>query len=102
LNDSEKLNQFANLLKQYQEEVDKLTKSRKTAEQAFLSVYKLLANAPDPVMGITAALVCIIYFPPLFVVISFSFFCKQSFFVLFVWICDFVLFTLRTESCYGN
>jgi len=54
--DPDKLSNFGNLLKLYQEEIDKLTKRSKTAENSFLSLYKLLAEAPDPVIGINAAM----------------------------------------------
>ncbi|KAH7888488.1 CASP C terminal-domain-containing protein [Phlebopus sp. FC_14] len=46
--DEEKLNSFKALLKAYQQEIDALTKRSKVAESAFLSVYKVLAEAPDP------------------------------------------------------
>jgi hypothetical protein len=32
----------------YQQEIDALTKRAKSAESAFLNVYKVLAEAPDP------------------------------------------------------
>lgn len=32
----------------YQAEIDNITKRTKYAENAFLTVYKLLADAPDP------------------------------------------------------
>jgi homeobox protein cut-like len=44
-------------LKAYQEEIDRLTKRCKFAENAYLSVYKVLAEAPDPVKGLTAVYV---------------------------------------------
>ncbi|KAG9316284.1 CASP C terminal-domain-containing protein [Chiua virens] len=46
--DEEKLNSFKGLLKAYQQEIDNLTKRSKVAESAFLNVYKVLAEAPDP------------------------------------------------------
>ncbi|KZT26663.1 hypothetical protein NEOLEDRAFT_1090011 [Neolentinus lepideus HHB14362 ss-1] len=46
--DEEKLTAFKGLLKSYQTEIDNLTKRSKFAENAFLSVYKVLAEAPDP------------------------------------------------------
>ncbi|KAF8441612.1 CASP C terminal-domain-containing protein [Boletus edulis BED1] len=46
--DDEKLNAFKVLLKAYQQEIDNLTKRSKVAESAFLNVYKVLAEAPDP------------------------------------------------------
>lgn len=39
----------------YQSEIDNLTKRSKTAESAFLSLYKLLAEAPDPYPLLDAA-----------------------------------------------
>lgn len=53
--DDEKLNAFKGLLKAYQTEIDSLTKRSKTAENAFLSVYKVLAEAPDPYPLLEAA-----------------------------------------------
>ncbi|KAH9083855.1 hypothetical protein EDB83DRAFT_2309753 [Lactarius deliciosus] len=46
--DEEKVNAFKGLLKSYQTEIDSLTKRSKSAESAFLSLYKVLAEAPDP------------------------------------------------------
>ncbi|KAI8975931.1 hypothetical protein BDB01DRAFT_853441 [Pilobolus umbonatus] len=46
--DENKLQQFKSLLKAYQSEIDHITKRTKYAESAFLSVYKTLADAPDP------------------------------------------------------
>ncbi|KAH9839474.1 CASP C terminal-domain-containing protein, partial [Rhodofomes roseus] len=53
--DEEKLNAFKGLLKSYQTEIDSLTKRSKTAENAFLNVYKVLAEAPDPYPLLEAA-----------------------------------------------
>ncbi|KAI0663567.1 CASP C terminal-domain-containing protein [Cubamyces menziesii] len=53
--DEEKLTAFKTLLKSYQTEIDNLTKRAKTAENAFLSVYKVLAEAPDPYPLLEAA-----------------------------------------------
>ncbi|BGP17055.1 hypothetical protein JCM10213_000307 [Rhodosporidiobolus nylandii] len=53
--DGEKGPAFKTLLKAYQTEIDNLTKRSKTAENAFLSVYKLLAEAPDPYPLLDAA-----------------------------------------------
>ncbi|KAI0823762.1 CASP C terminal-domain-containing protein [Trametes gibbosa] len=53
--DDEKLSAFKTLLKAYQTEIDSLTKRAKTAENAFLSVYKVLAEAPDPYPLLEAA-----------------------------------------------
>jgi hypothetical protein len=41
----------------YQTEIDNLTKRSKTAESAFLNVYKVLADAPDPYPLLEAAVV---------------------------------------------
>ena len=41
----------------YQTEIDNLTKRAKAAENAFLSTYKVLAEAPDPYPLLEAALV---------------------------------------------
>ena len=43
------------LLKLYQEEIDTLTKRSKFSDSAFLGVYKFLAEAPDPVLGLLTA-----------------------------------------------
>ena len=43
------------LLKAYQTEIDRLTKRSKFAETSFLTVYKLLAEAPDPVALVSLA-----------------------------------------------
>mmetsp|Transcript_16123 Transcript_16123/g.26380 ORF Transcript_16123/g.26380 Transcript_16123/m.26380 type:complete len:726 (-) Transcript_16123:455-2632(-) len=53
--DEEKLKTLRSLLKNYQEEIDKLTVRAKYAENAFLSLYKLLFEAPDPVPALTCA-----------------------------------------------
>ncbi|KAG2150921.1 CASP C terminal-domain-containing protein [Suillus clintonianus] len=53
--DDEKLNSFKGLLKAYQTEIDSLTKRSKVSENAFLSVYKVLAEAPDPYPLLEAA-----------------------------------------------
>ena len=42
----------------YQTEIDNLTKRSKFAENAFLNVYKVLAEAPDPYPLLEAAVVC--------------------------------------------
>lgn len=41
----------------YQTEIDALTKRSKSAENSFLNVYKLLAEAPDPYPLLDAAVV---------------------------------------------
>ena len=43
------------LLKQFQQEVDNLTKRGRAAEQAFVSLYQALLEAPDPVPALAAA-----------------------------------------------
>ncbi|BGP40941.1 hypothetical protein JCM10449v2_004906 [Rhodotorula kratochvilovae] len=53
--DDEKGPVFKTLLKAYQGEIDNLTRRGKVAENAFLSVYKLLAEAPDPYPLLDAA-----------------------------------------------
>ncbi|KAF8628917.1 hypothetical protein AX15_003695 [Amanita polypyramis BW_CC] len=53
--DAEKLVAFKGLLKAYQTEIDNLTKRSKTSENAFLNVYKVLAEAPDPYPLLEAA-----------------------------------------------
>ena len=44
----------------YQTEIDSLTKRSKSAENAFLNVYKVLAEAPDPYPLLEAAVVSLI------------------------------------------
>jgi homeobox protein cut-like len=41
----------------YQTEIDNLTKRSKASENAFLNVYKVLAEAPDPYPLLEAAVV---------------------------------------------
>ncbi|KAH8554201.1 CASP C terminal-domain-containing protein [Umbelopsis sp. PMI_123] len=53
--DEEKLQQIKGLLKAYQTEIDSLTKRTKYSENSFLSIYKLLADAPDPTPFLEAA-----------------------------------------------
>ncbi|OAV94748.1 hypothetical protein PTTG_03091 [Puccinia triticina 1-1 BBBD Race 1] len=53
--DQEKVGGFKGLLKAYQAEIDALTKRSKTSESAFLNIYKLLAEAPDPYPLLEAA-----------------------------------------------
>ncbi|KAF8608787.1 hypothetical protein BDV93DRAFT_518842 [Ceratobasidium sp. AG-I] len=48
LPEDEKPEAFKGLLKAYQNEIDTLTKRCKASDNAFLGVYKLLAEAPDP------------------------------------------------------
>ncbi|KAF8307009.1 hypothetical protein DL93DRAFT_2119954 [Clavulina sp. PMI_390] len=55
LPEEEKPNAFKGLLKAYQTEIDALTKRSKASENAFLGVYKLLADAPDPYPLLEAA-----------------------------------------------
>lgn len=47
----------------YQTEIDNLTKRSKFAENAFLNVYKVLAEAPDPYPFLEAAVVRLLYSP---------------------------------------
>ncbi|KAI9280659.1 hypothetical protein BY458DRAFT_288404 [Sporodiniella umbellata] len=54
--DEEKLQQVKSLLKSYQTEIDNITKRTKYSESSFLSVYKLLADAPDPAPLFEAAI----------------------------------------------
>ncbi|KAI0318257.1 CASP C terminal-domain-containing protein, partial [Amylostereum chailletii] len=56
ISEEEKLNAFKGLLKAYQTEIDSLTKRCKFAENAFLDVYKVLAEAPDPYPLLEAAI----------------------------------------------
>ncbi|KAF8904459.1 CASP C terminal-domain-containing protein [Gymnopilus junonius] len=53
--DEEKHNAFKGLLKAYQTEIDNLTKRSKTSDNAFLHVYKVLAEVPDPYPLLEAA-----------------------------------------------
>ncbi|EGG07301.1 uncharacterized protein MELLADRAFT_43151 [Melampsora larici-populina 98AG31] len=55
ISDEEKVGAFKGLLKAYQSEIDALTKRSKTSESAFLNIYKLLAEAPDPYPILDAA-----------------------------------------------
>ncbi|KAJ7446265.1 CASP C terminal-domain-containing protein [Mycena galericulata] len=55
LSKDEKSKQFNSLLKEYQAEIDSLTKRSKTSENAFLDVYKVMAEAPDPYPLLEAA-----------------------------------------------
>jgi homeobox protein cut-like len=43
----------------YQSEIDNLTRRTKSAETAFLSAYKILAEAPDPYPLLDAAVVSV-------------------------------------------
>ncbi|KDR75195.1 hypothetical protein GALMADRAFT_249156 [Galerina marginata CBS 339.88] len=53
--EDEKLNAFKGLLKAYQTEIDSLTKRSKASDNAFLHVYKVLAEVPDPYPLLEAA-----------------------------------------------
>jgi len=53
--DNEKFNAIKVLLKAYQGEIDSLTRRSKMSETAFLNVYKLLSDAPDPYPLLDAA-----------------------------------------------
>ncbi|ORX56214.1 hypothetical protein DM01DRAFT_251318 [Hesseltinella vesiculosa] len=55
LSDEDKLQQFKSLLKGYQSEIDNVTRRTKYAENAFLTIYKLLADVPDPLPLFEAA-----------------------------------------------
>ena len=57
MSEEERNKQFGTLLKQYQDEIDRLTKRSKFAENSFLEMYRILANAPDPVLAISNAMV---------------------------------------------
>lgn len=46
---------FSTLLRQYQSEIDALTQRAKASESAFLSLYKALYDAPDPVEELSKA-----------------------------------------------
>lgn len=46
---------FVPSLLAYQNEIDSITKRSKTAEQAYLSLYNILADAPDPAPLIASA-----------------------------------------------
>lgn len=53
------VNQRTSLCAAYQTEIDNLTKRSKAAESAFLNVYKVFAEAPDPYPLLEAAVVCL-------------------------------------------
>ncbi|KAG2355177.1 hypothetical protein BDR07DRAFT_1493511 [Suillus spraguei] len=55
--DDEKLNSFTGLLKACQTEIDTLTKRSKVLENAFINLYKVLAEAPDSYLLFEAAVV---------------------------------------------
>ncbi|TDL25909.1 hypothetical protein BD410DRAFT_783893 [Rickenella mellea] len=55
LPDDEKLESWKGLLKSYQTEIDNLTKRSKVSENAFLNLYKKIAEAPDPYPLLDAA-----------------------------------------------
>jgi homeobox protein cut-like len=54
--DGDKIKNFPALLKAYQMEVDVLTKRAKYSDSSFLSLYKSLYEAPDPVAAISASI----------------------------------------------
>lgn len=56
-----KLKSVGPLLKSYQEEIDRLTLRSSFAEKAFLTLYKPLSELPDPVMGLTRAIVQLLH-----------------------------------------
>lgn len=47
----------------YQTEIDNLTKRSKSSDNAFLHVYKVLAEAPDPYPLLEAAVVRVMHTP---------------------------------------
>ncbi|KAF8200663.1 CASP C terminal-domain-containing protein [Pholiota molesta] len=53
--DEEKLEAFKGLLKAYQAEIDNLNKRSKASDNAFLHIYKVLAEVPDPYPLLEAA-----------------------------------------------
>ncbi|KAF9482164.1 hypothetical protein BDN70DRAFT_919353 [Pholiota conissans] len=53
--DGEKLDAFKGLLKAYQTEIDNLNKRSKASDNAFLHIYKVLAEVPDPYPLLEAA-----------------------------------------------
>ncbi|KAF8973105.1 CASP C terminal-domain-containing protein [Flammula alnicola] len=55
ISDDEKLNAIKGLLKAYQTEIDSLTKRSKASDNAFLHVYKVLSEVPDPYPLLEAA-----------------------------------------------
>lgn len=57
--------EYQPLLKAYQIEIDGLTKRSKAAESAFLALYKVLAEAPDPYPLLEAAVAHASQAPPL-------------------------------------
>jgi len=57
LSNEEKLIKFKSLLKAYQNEIDNITKRSKVSETAFLNVYKILLEAPDPSVLLTSVMV---------------------------------------------
>lgn len=54
--DAAKVNSIKGLLKAYQQEIDSLTRRSQRSESTFLSVYKVLAEAPDPYPLLEAAI----------------------------------------------
>lgn len=54
--DATKVNAIKGLLKAYQQEIDSLTRRSQRSESTFLSVYKLLSEAPDPYPLLEAAI----------------------------------------------
>ncbi|RCH91047.1 hypothetical protein CU098_010767, partial [Rhizopus stolonifer] len=56
ISDEEKLQKIKPLLKLYQSEIDNITKRTKYSESSFLSIYKMLADAPDPAPLFEAAI----------------------------------------------
>ena len=54
---AEVVKEVGQLLKSYQEEIDRLTARAKLGESAFLDVYQRLYEAPDPAVALMAGLV---------------------------------------------
>ncbi|KAI8927239.1 CASP C terminal-domain-containing protein [Entophlyctis helioformis] len=54
--DDEKLKEVKSLVKAYQSEIDNMNRRSKFAETAFLNLYKLLSDLPDPASLVSAAL----------------------------------------------
>lgn len=56
LSDDSKLTEIKSLLKLYQGEIDNLTQRSKFSETSFMNLYKLIAEAPDPVPLLEASI----------------------------------------------
>jgi len=71
LSNDEKLIKFKTLLKAYQNEIDNITKRSKVSETAFLNVYKLLLEAPDPSALLSSFMVILKFLILIFKLIKF-------------------------------